>query len=465
MNKILQTRTTDKIFSVSDYIKIINEELRIFRSKIIGEVSEVKTGPTGHVYFTLKDEKDKSIINCLIWSSSYNICGVRLKEGIKIIATGYPEIYAPWGKLSFKAEVIEHAGEGTLKKEYEKLKKKLDKEGLFEKIRKRPIPRYSQKIGIITSKHGAVLADFLNNLGRFGFKIKMIDSRVEGQAAITDLLSSIRRFKKEDIEILAIMRGGGSLESILAFNNELLVREIAGFPVPVIVGIGHDKDIPLAALVADYSVSTPSFVASVLNKSWEQATSLLEEYERNIINLYSKQLSKTNNFLKELTYKIKERFGEILDEYKEIENKFKIFLSRIKHTLILKRRDANNALKFIFKNFSTTLNNLQYKIKSIDFYTNFGKALTIKEKNITDYSKSILKDFASTLKGIKYKIKNTEKLITSYNPERQLKLGYSIARHNGKLIKNIKSVKIGEDMDVQVSNGSIQSKIRNIIKR
>jgi len=276
----------EKIFSISDYIKIVNQGLKAFRSKIIGEVSEVSFGPTGHVYFTLKDEKDESIIKCVIWKYRYDIYGIKLKEGIKIIATGYPEIYAPWGKLSFKSEVIEHAGEGTLKKEYEKLKEKLTKEGLFEEVRKRPIPKYPQKVGIITSKQGAVLADFLNNLGRFGFKIKMVDSRVEGQAAIVDLLLSIKILKKENIEVLVIMRGGGSLESMLAFNNESLVREITGFPVPVIAAIGHHKDIPLAALAADCSVSTPSIAATVLSRSWEQATLLLEKHERGIVDFY-----------------------------------------------------------------------------------------------------------------------------------------------------------------------------------
>ena len=108
---------------------------------------------------------------------------------------------------------------------------------------------------------------------------------------------------------------------------------------------------------------------------------------------------------------------------------------------------------------------MQYGIESVDFYTNFEEALTIKEKNITDNSRSIIKKFTSVLGDIRYKIKNTEKMIVSYDPERQIRLGYSITRQNGKLIKSVKSVKIGESMDIQVSDGLIQSKIRNIIKQ
>ena len=280
----------EKLFSVSDYIQILNQGLKGFAAKIMGEVSEISLGPTGHAYFTLKDEKDESIIKCVIWKSVYDLYGVELKEGVKIIATGCPEVYAPWGRLSFKCRVIEHAGEGVLKKEYEKLKAKLTKEGLFEESRKKLLPQYPQRIGLITSKHGAVLADFLNNLARFGFKIKMIDSRVEGQAAVADLLNAIKAMKKEKIEVLVIMRGGGSLESMLAFNNEFLVREITDFPVPVIAAIGHHKDMPLAALAADLAVSTPSMAAIALCRSWEKALTFLKEQEKNVIGFYGRVL-------------------------------------------------------------------------------------------------------------------------------------------------------------------------------
>jgi len=307
----------EKIFSVSDYIQILNEGLKGFAAKIVGEVSEVIFGPTGHAYFTLKDEKDESVIKCVIWKSVYNLYSIQLKEGIKIIATGHPELYAPWGRLSFKCRAIEYAGEGALKKEYEKLKAKLGQEGIFEESRKRSLPLYPQRIGVVTSKQGAVLADFLNNLQRFGFKIKMIDSRVEGQAAVADLLGSVRTMRKQRIEVLVVMRGGGSLESMLAFNNELLVREIVDFPVPVIAAIGHHKDVPLLALAADLAVSTPSMAAISLCRSWEQATSLLKEQEISIIDSYSYSL---------------ERAGSLLD-WQRVVNGFNSLLCSVKQQL------------------------------------------------------------------------------------------------------------------------------------
>ena len=368
----------EKIFSVSDYIQILNQGLKGFAAKITGEVSEVSFGPTGHAYFTLKDEKDESIINCVIWKSIYHLYGIKLKEGIKIIATGCPEIYPPWGKLSFKCQAIEYSGEGTLKKEYEKLKAKLAEEGIFEQARKRPLPEYPRMIGVITSKQGAVLADFLNNLGRFGFKIKMVDSRVEGQAAVTDLLNSVKALRKEKIETLVIMRGGGSLESMLAFNNELLVREIADFPVPVIAAIGHHKDVSLLAMAADLEVSTPSMAAVSLCRSWEKAVSFLEEEKRNIISAFS-------------------------------------------HIL-------ENA------------------------------------RSLIDWER-IVSGFTSLLSEIKQQLDHSQDLIRLRNPETQLKLGYSIATSRGRLVRSVKDVKTGENINTRVVDGEIISDINNITKK
>jgi len=367
----------NKIFSVAEFIGLLNIGLKKSEVKIVGEVGQVQFGPTGHVYFTLKDEKEPGLISCIIWKSKYMLYGIKLQEGMKILAFGHPEVYAPSGRLSFIADTIELAGEGTLKKQYDELKKKLEQEGLFAEEKKRPLPEYPQKIGVITSKQGAVIADFLNNIGKFGFKITMIDSRVEGQEAVSDLLAAIKTFRKKDIDVLVIIRGGGSMESLMPFNNELLVREVAAFPVPVVAGIGHDKDVPLVAMAADFSESTPTACANLLNESWEQLLLFLERCERNIIV----------------------RYEAIFDRYLMMENKLKIFFERFKAVLAAVGQILERAEKIIFLN----------------------------------------------------------------NPERQLKLGYSIASINGKIIRQTKDAAVGNMIDIKVSDGNIKSEIKKII--
>lgn len=421
-NLIKNNQNNRKIFSVSEYIDLVNRGLKEFAAKIIGEVGEANIGPTGHVYFSLKDDKDKSVINCVVWKSRYRLYGIELKEGLKIIVEGCPNIYPPTGRISLIAEVIELAGEGELKREYEKLKNKLTQEGLFAKERKRPIPAYVQNIGVITSLKGAVIADFSNNLGQFGFRVKIIDSRVEGQAATADLLLSLKTLKKHNIEVLVIMRGGGSLESLSAFNNELLVRGVAGFPVPVIAAIGHHKDVPLVSLAADLAVSTPSIAATTLTESWKQAALCLERYEMNIISGYEDVLDNAHDFINQALETIREYCDSIFDRYKKIENGLKISL----------------------RNFHNALINVKITLK-----TSIAKSFS---------------EFKSMLLGVSKQLDYAEKIINSHDPERQLMLGYTIAKFDGKVIRRVKDVKIGKDIDLMVSDGTITSEVKNINK-
>jgi exodeoxyribonuclease VII large subunit len=424
LNKMISknNQTNEKIFSVSEYIGLLNEGFKNYKAKIIGEVSEVDFGPTGHVYFYLKDDKDQSILKCIIYKSRYDIYGIELKNGLKIIASGYPNIHKQYG-FSFIAETIEYAGEGFLQKEYEKLKKKLTEEGIFVESRKRAIPKYLQKIGVITSlKGGIVIADFSNNLGKFGFKVKIIDSRVEGQAAVADLLLSIKTFRKQDIEALVIMRGGGSLESMQAFNNELLVREVVNFPVPVIAAIGHHENVSLVKLAADFAVSTPNGAAACLTESWKEATLFLERYERNIISNYEKALDNTHDLINQVIETIRGYSDSIFNQYKEIENGLRISLRNFKNALLNVKINLRNS---VIKSFS---------------------------------------GFKSLLSKVNQQLEQAEKVVNLNNPERQLALGYSIARCNGRIIRTVKNTKIGNNIDVQVTDGTINSEVKNINK-
>lgn len=392
----------NNVFSISAYLKLLNGVLNSFQGKIIGEVSEVKISAPGHVYFSLKDKKDGSVLSCVIWNYDYKMCGINLEVGMEVRANGFPDVYPPTGRLSFKAKTIQLAGEGEIKKEYEKLKKKLEDEGLFDEQRKKEMPMFTKKIGIITSKQGAVINDFLNNLGRFGFQIQFIDSRVEGLEAVKDLINSIKTFKKKDIDVLVIMRGGGSLESFLAFNNEMLIREVSELPFPVITAIGHDKDVPLLCLLADKSVSTPSIAASFLNNSWQKIEVELENRKREIFNLFESLLSSTENRINNLFFKIKSKIEKVINNFKIIE----------------------------------------YKIKEV-----------------------IPKAIEGEIDRIRERISSMERVIKYNDPQRNLKLGYCIAKKNDRIIKSIKDVKIEEDIDLMLSNGVINSKVNKIYER
>ncbi len=412
------TGQVNKPLSVSRYLDFLNREMGKLQARIQGEISSVDIRDRV-IYFSLKDSDDESVINCLIWKRDYNLSGIEFEVGIEVILEGVPDIYKPNGRLSFKVSLVELVGEGALKKAYEQLKKKLDAEGLFLKERKRAIPAYPQKIGIITSIQGAVLADFLSNIGNYGFKIKMIDSRVEGQTAVADLLLVIKTMKKKDIEVLVIMRGGGSFESLQPFNNEVLVREIANFPVPVIAAIGHDKDAPLVSMVADFEVSTPSIAATTLSQSWKEATLFIERRERQIIDRYKQYLESIDNSINKSTEIVKEYSDLVINKYKNIKNCLVVSMQNFRNSLI-----------------------------------NIKNSLNLSKQNL-------FVDFKNLLMKTNQNLRNSENIISANNPERHLKLGYSIARINNKIVKSIEGVSIGDNMDLLVYNGEIISEVKN----
>jgi len=284
---------------------------------------------------------------------------------------------------------------------------------LFAIERKRPIPEFPQKIGLVTSETGAVINDFLNNLGKYGYHIKFADSRVEGQVAVRDLLSAVGYFNDKDIDVLAIIRGGGSLESLMAFNNEVLVRKISDFKVPVICGIGHDKDVPLVSLAADKAVSTPTAVAVILNKSWDKALGDITIFEKDIIYGYQRLLEQTRYYFEKLSDRLRRQFGAIFQKFEEL-----------KHSL----KDA--------------LMNIDYAIKDIK------KTLAVFLNSLLDNLKRVFKQNNNVLDDI-------EKRLKIFDPVRQLKLGYSITSVAGRIVKNVRQVSEGNELDIQVSDGKI----------
>lgn len=390
----------EKIFEVGEYLDYLNVKLLEAEAKIKGEVSSVENRGN-YVFFGIKDKEDESLLNCFIWGNDYEICGVELREGMEVVIWGYPNVYKPSGRLSFQTKIIELVGEGALKKAYEELKRKLEIEGLFSPERKRPIPDFSHKIGLITSHQGAAIGDFTTNLGSYGFQIKFYNSRVEGKQAVLDLVKAVKWFNKNmpELDTIIMVRGGGSLESLQAFNTESLVREIANSQIPILAGIGHEQDVTLAALVADKMVSTPTGAAVEISRFWDEAAHKVDEAERNLFSYLSK---------------IFERF------------------EKAKQTLY---REAEK----------------------------IGQAIYFGKDKINNFSKNISAGFIRCISDIKEKLRIAENQINLNNPERQLKLGYSLVSLEGKIVRSVKNIKIGDEVDIKLGDGEIKSKVEKIL--
>lgn len=407
----------EKIFTVSDYLDLLNVGLTQFEAKVQGEVSSLDIRGN-YLFFGLKDKNASAMIPCFMWKNAYQMSGITLEEGLEVVVHGFPEMYKPSGRISFKADAVELVGEGALKKAYLELKKKLEKEGLFSEERKKPIPEYPQRIGLITSSTGAVIHDFLNNIGKFGFKISFRDSRVEGALAVRELVSAVRYFKKTGgIDVLVMIRGGGSLESLQAFNNETLVREVASCPFPVMVGIGHDKDVPIISLVADRAASTPTAVAKALNATWEQALSKVRLLEQEILNGFGMLLREKRDKLWRFSITIENGFRGLLQRFRTVEERLNRSAISIGHALV-QTRDA-----------------------------------------LARFQKTLAEKFQADFRRSKENLLNTAKIITLNDPERELRLGYSIAFSKGKVVRRTEDVKAGEEIDVRVLDGTIITKV------
>jgi len=289
-----------KIYSVSEYLDWVNSQIAVKTATIVGEVSKISEREKA-VYFSIKDSEDNSMLNCLIWRFKYNMMGIKLAEGDKIKIQGAADIYKPMGSMSFKADVIELAGEGALKKAYDALKKKLESEGMFAADRKREIKKFPKNIALITSKYGDAIHDFNMNLTKAGFKIKFLDSRMEGAQAAPDIIGAIEYFNQAaDFDAIVLTRGGGSWESLQAFNNEAVCRAVANSKIPILCGVGHEKDVPLACLVADKMVSTPTAAAEFLNISWKAAIFKADSIREKLLSRFSRELNNKKYALQKL---------------------------------------------------------------------------------------------------------------------------------------------------------------------
>lgn len=406
-------------YTVSTYLDIVNAALWRFTARVKGEITSVKQQGSA-VYMSMRDKDDNSTMNLFMWLSDYHLSGVTLEEGLEVIVEGKSEVYKPTGRLSFRAQTVELVGEGALKKAYDVLKKKFDAEGVFATEKKRPLPDFPEHIGLVTSKQGAVIHDFLNNLGSYGYKVRLTDARVEGIGAVKELLSALKYWKDKPIDVLVVIRGGGSLESLQAFNHELVVRAISEFPKPVICAIGHDKDVPLAQLAADHAPSTPTAATALLNSSWKDAESELRIIERTLIFGVSEGIEQVRSEIIQLESGLSRIFSSLAQSFDRVARTIESYVPILTHALDQIRIETNDALERISTRFLLFLKNTTHELERIAVE------------------------------------------LETHNPLRQLKLGYSILSGGSGVIRSVKELKKGDRFEARLADGTLDATITDI---
>lgn len=457
--------TRDETQSVYTFLTSVNTSLLTHKGRVMGEVTSVKDSYQTAVYFSIKDTEQDALLNCVIWRTTYRQNGVAIKEGDTIIVTGVPEIYPARGSFSMKVQTIEYAGEGALKKSYDVLREKLMREGLLAFDRKRQLPEYPRRIGVITSRSGVVIQDFSANLGRYGFQVTMVDSRVEGKDAIHELLAALRTLAKQDIEVLVIMRGGGSWESLQAFNTESVVRAVANFPVPVVTGIGHDVDVTLAELVADVGASTPTAVAETLNETWDTLLGSLESAEMRIRHVYRRQLADSLRRLEQYEVGLLRRYDQAL-----VQVRRHLELASVRTRSVYRRVERQVAeTQARFWRIITTMHaelkaRRQILLRAESTLPRLYRSSfeATRERMIVS-AQHVLAEQALLQKQATESLIRNEQSLKRVDPATNLKLGYSLVYTEGKLLRSVEKLQVGETVEIRVADGSFISDIKKVL--
>ena len=327
--------------TVSELTKQIKQTLEENFSEIsvIGEISNFKAHVSGHWYFNLKDSN--AVISCTMWKGLNNYVFFTPQDGMKIIVSGRITVYPPRGSYQIDVRSMKPAGVGELQAAFEMLKRKLADEGLFDEALKKPIPALPQKIGIVTAKDGAAFQDMISVAERRFPLVELViaPAQVQGSGAAESIVESLKLLNKEkDIDVIIVARGGGSIEDLWAFNEEIVAREIFASKIPVITGIGHEVDFTIADFVADLRAPTPSaameiatpdkndffvFIDEFSYNSSEKLESLCQENKlkiTRILNSYGfrfpadlvkKHAQLTDNFIYKILNGIDKKFAEI----------------------------------------------------------------------------------------------------------------------------------------------------------
>jgi exodeoxyribonuclease VII large subunit len=266
----------DDVQSVSDLTSRVKEQLetRFADVWVTGEVSNLTRASSGHVYLSLKDEE--AVLRAVIWRGTMQALAIEPTDGLAVICHGRLEVYPPRGTYQLTIDRLHAVGTGTLEARLRRVHALLDAEGVFAPARKRPLPEFPARIAVVTSPTGAAIADFLETLlSRWrGTEVILVPSRVQGAGAAEELaaaLAAVARLRPA-VDAIALIRGGGSLEDLWSFNEEVLVRAVAASPIPVVSGVGHEIDVSLCDLAADVRALTPTDAAVKLVPDARQVT-------------------------------------------------------------------------------------------------------------------------------------------------------------------------------------------------
>ena len=414
----------DRYITVSQltkYIKYkIDNDIHLNEVFLKGEISNFKAHSRGHFYFTLKDEGSR--INAIMFASSAKRMKFLPQDGMKVLVSGKVSIFEATGAYQIYVNDMLEDGIGNLYIAFEQLKQKLEKEGLFDPSKKKKIPRIPKRVGVVTAPTGAAIKDIISTIKRRWplAEVYLFPSLVQGEEAAADIVRQIQFSEQFDIDTLIVGRGGGSIEDLWPFNEEIVARAIYQCPIPVISAVGHEVDFTIADFVADLRAPTPTGAAE----------------------LAVPEVSDVQNYLNQLAIRLNKGMQNKIQSYRQSLNKLTsryIFTNPIS---IYQTKEMR---------FDAILERFKYSMQQL-FSKKEKEFLKIKNSYVLQQPYQLLEKRQNHYLQVLSKLETLSPLLT-------LKRGYAMAKIDGKVITSCKKIKSGDSLDVEFQDGVIQTKV------
>ncbi|MFS9251725.1 exodeoxyribonuclease VII large subunit [Streptococcus infantis] len=441
MEKYLSVTTLTK------YLKMkFDKDPYLERVYLTGQVSNFRKRPT-HQYFSLKD--DRAVIQATIWSGIYQKLGFDLEEGMKINVVGRVQVYEPSGSYSIIIEKAEPDGVGALAIQFEQLKKKLAEEGLFQERFKQSLPQFSKKIGVVTSRSGAVIQDIITTVSRRfpGVEIVLYPTKVQGEGAAEEIARNITRAnERDDLDVLIIGRGGGSIEDLWAFNEEIVVRAIFESRLPIISSVGHETDVTLADFVADKRAATPTAAAELATPVTKlDLLTYLQNQEKRMTTAVKHTLSKKKEALRILSQSV---------IFRQPERLYDGYLQRLDQLQLRLKQGLNAEL----------VRNQQKVQEQVHRLEQLSPIIKIQryQDHIQQLKKLLRSQMAVTYDAKVAEVKRLSEALLMLDTCRIVARGYAIVKKGEVVVASAKDLKENDQVSLLMRDGQVELEVRDV---
>ena len=441
MEKYLSVTTLTK------YLKMkFDKDPYLERVYLTGQVSNFRKRPT-HQYFSLKD--DRAVIQATIWSGIYQKLGFDLEEGMKINVIGRVQVYEPSGSYSIIIEKAEPDGVGALALQFEQLKKKLSEEGLFQDRFKQAIPQFAKRIGVVTSRSGAVIQDIITTVSRRfpGVEIILYPTKVQGEGAAEEIACNIAKAnERDDLDVLIIGRGGGSIEDLWAFNEEIVVRAIFESHLPIISSVGHETDVTLADFVADKRAATPTAAAELATPVTKlDLLTYLKNQEKRMATAVQNTLSKKKEALRTLSQSV---------IFRQPERLYDGYLQRVDQLQLRLKQSINTELVRQQQKVIEQVHRLE-QLSPINKVHRYQDRLLQLEK--------LLRSQMAVVYDAKVaEVKRLSEALLMLDTSRIVARGYAIVKKEDTVVSSAKDLKKNDQVILMMRDGHVELEVRDV---